>query len=137
MKTSEIILDVVNAFSLSFKSLDLRTAAVRADNEWTNVITSIFFSNKSPEDVRTEQRKISADLRSISDGDFSFCFVGYPFNQLSQFFQQINQGRVTIGRKSINIRTKDNEGSNLFLDYGLVQICYRKGKLEEDFRYWA
>lgn len=84
---------VLQAFSSAFRSIDLRIAAVDHEGQFTNVITSMFFSYKSPEELELEQGKLRATMPS---GDFLILLLGFPFAGASDLFRQLGKGKLKI-----------------------------------------
>lgn len=100
--------EIVGSLSQSFRSLDIRTVAVRADNQWENVVTSLFFSNEPPTDVLAAQKNLLGRLSHVaSSRNFALAFFGWPFSRLSGFFQQIIKGSVSMGLESVKFRSFD------------------------------
>jgi len=98
----ETIFQVVQAFSPSFKSIDLRVVAVKPEDQWKNVIASVFLSNKSQKEVQSNQQQERDKLSST--GKFRILFACYPFKRLSNLFKQVEKGEVEINRGPITFR---------------------------------
>jgi hypothetical protein len=78
--------DVVRAFSSAFKSVDLRVVAVKPADQWINVITSMFLSSKSEEEVKSEQQQVRDKLPHTNK--FLFLLACYRFEELPSLFEQ-------------------------------------------------
>jgi len=55
------LLPVLKAFSPALKSIDVRTVAVcpASEEHWQNLVTSIFLSDKTVEEIKLEHKKLS------------------------------------------------------------------------------
>lgn len=92
--------EVVKAFYSSFKSIDLKTVAVRPENQWVNLITSIFLSSKAVKEINAEQEKLTESLPAGTD-KFDIFLACYPFKRLSYLFDQIRKGKIPFTRLPI------------------------------------
>jgi len=81
--------EVVQAFSLSFKIVDLRIVAVKPEDQWTNVITSIFLSTKSREEINSEQEEARDKLPRTDK--FRIFLDSCDIKQLRVLFEALNK----------------------------------------------
>lgn len=98
--------EVLQAFSPSFKSVDLRIVAVKPENQWINVITSIFLSNKSQEEVKFEQQQARDELPKNTD-KFCVLLTCYPSKSLPNLFKRFEKGEIMAYRIPIKFRGFD------------------------------
>ena len=93
---------VLDAFHSIFKSIDVRTVAVKPTDEesWQNLITTIVISEKTVEDVQKDQKKIP----HISNREFAIFSLALPFEY--SIFEQIKQGRITFKSSNENYYVK-------------------------------
>ena len=92
--------EVLRAFSPAFKSLDVRIVAVKLNGKWRNVITSIFPSWKSPEEVKSEQQQIKEMLKNT--GNFRIFLLCSFFKDYVSLFDQLEKGEIVVhGRAKI------------------------------------
>jgi len=94
--SSTTVSEVVQAFSTSFKTIDLRIVAVAPEDHWINVISSVFLSSKSQEEIKSEQQQAKDGLPKTNE--FCVFFVCYPFEKLYDLFEQIKKGEVRLYR---------------------------------------
>lgn len=89
------IYDVVQAFGSSFKSIDFRTIMVKPEDQWINVITSVFLANKSQEEIKSEHQQLK-DKLSINTSKFRFLPLCYSFKDgLELLLRQLMNGEVS------------------------------------------
>lgn len=55
---SETVSRVISGLGRYLKSIDIRTLAFRLEDEWINIVTSLFFSEKPIEKIREEHKKL-------------------------------------------------------------------------------
>jgi hypothetical protein len=60
--------EVVRAFSSSYETLDVRIVALRLEDKWINVITSIFLSGESEEKIESKQQQMRSEVPRGNDG---------------------------------------------------------------------
>jgi hypothetical protein len=101
-----ILFEAVEAFSSSFKSVDLRIVAVKPEDQWINVITSIFLSSKSKEETNVQQQQARDKLPQNTD-KFCVLLTCYLFKSLPTLFKQIQKGKITANRIPIKFREFD------------------------------
>lgn len=97
--------EVVEAFSSAFKSVDLRIVAVRPEDQWINVITSMFLSSKSEGEVKSVQQQAKDKLPSTNK--FRILLACYPFKSLPRLFTQFEKGEIQAYRIPIKFREID------------------------------
>ena len=105
--------EVVQAFSSSFKTVDLRIVAVAQEYKWINVITSMFLSNKSQEEIKSEQQQVKDRLPKTNE--FRVFLVCYPFEELYDLFEQFKKGEVRLYRTH-EIKFREFDPSELRVD---------------------
>ena len=105
--------EVVEAFSQSFKSVDLRIVAVAPEDHWINVISSMFLSSKSQEEIKSEQQQVKDRLPETNE--FRVFLVCYPFEELYNLFGQFMNGEVRLYRTH-EIKFREFEPSELRVD---------------------
>ena len=91
---------VVEAFSPSLKSVDLRVVAVKPEDHWINVITSMFLSCKSQEETKSEQQQAREKLPK-NTSNFRILLGCFPFERLPYIFERLKEGQIIIRRNSI------------------------------------
>jgi hypothetical protein len=95
---SDSLSSVLEAYIRALNSIDVRTVAVRSSpqDEWTNLITSIFVSAKSIEDVQAEHKAIP----KIMNERFAIFYKATANSKISPLtktiFEEINQGKITF-----------------------------------------
>ena len=99
---------VLESFKPALKSIDLRCVAVATPSEdyWQNLVTSIFFSDKTVDEVKNEQKTI----RKIRNNFFAIFYDAVPFNY--SVLGKIAEGQlriplVPIGGNTIQFRESD------------------------------
>ena len=97
--------EVVQAFSLSFKTVDLRIVAVKPEDQWTNVITSIFLSTKSREEINSEQEEARDKLPRTDK--FRIFLDSCDIKQLRVLFEAFNKEEIKVSNTLINFRELD------------------------------
>ena len=111
--------EVVEAFSQSFKSVDLRIVAVAPEDHWINVVSSVFLSSKSQEEIKSEQLQAKDKLPETNE--FRVFLVCYPFEKLYDLFEQFKKGEVRLYRThEIKFRKFDPfelRASSIVLDF--------------------
>ncbi|MCW4024531.1 MAG: hypothetical protein NWF01_05800 [Candidatus Bathyarchaeota archaeon] len=75
---SDKLLSVLNVFQPLLNSIDIRTVAIRnpSNNIWTNLLTSVFVTNKTVETVLVEHER----LPTIRNNDFMLLFRAEAFD---------------------------------------------------------
>ena len=86
--------EVVEAFSAAFKSVDLRIVAVKPEDHWVNVITSLFLSSRSQEEIESEQQQTRDKLPNTDK--FRVFLASLHFNQLQILFESFKKGRIRV-----------------------------------------
>ena len=108
--------EVVEAFSSSFKSVDLRIVAVKPEDQWINVITSMFLCTESQEEIKSEQQQTRDELPRNTE-KFRVLLVCYRFEELPYLFEQLKKGKVTV--YGIPIKFRDFDPHALRVDWYL------------------
>jgi len=101
--------DVLEAFSPSLRSVDLRVVAVKPEKRWTNVIASMFLSCKSREEIESEQRRVREKLLK-NTSDFCILLGCFPFGMLPHIFERFKCGEIRIRQTQINFKIIDPYG---------------------------
>jgi hypothetical protein len=102
--SSLTVSDVLEAFSPSLRSADLRVVAVKPEKHWINVITSMFLSCKSREEIESEQKQVRGKLLKDTS-NFRILLGCFPFQMLPSVFEGFKSGEILIRR----MRTKFKE----------------------------
>lgn len=123
--------EVVKAFCSSFKSIDLKTVAVRPENQWVNLITSIFLSSKAPEEIDAKQEKLIKKLPEKTD-KFGFFLSCYDIKKLSYLFGQISKGKIPTTRISIKFQDITAIKCREINPYELKAVNYIPSHLKEN-----
>jgi len=89
--------EVVKAFYSSLRTIDLRAVAVKPEKHWVNLVTSIFLSSKTREELSAEQDRLIENLPENTD-KFGFFLGSYGVEHLQYLSGQIRQGRFTATR---------------------------------------
>jgi hypothetical protein len=89
---------VLEAFKPALKSIDVRIIAVALPNEeWQNLVTVIFLSNKTVEETKVEQESIP----SVQNDYFAIFCDALPFNYL--IFGKIANGEIRFPLSSFSV----------------------------------
>lgn len=88
---------ILSIFQNCFNSIDLRTVAVKPTKEpsWINLATSVFFSEKSVEEVEIEQTK----KPTIYNNQFAIFYKALPFDIST--IEQMSNGQVVFNNGSV------------------------------------
>ena len=100
------ISDVVEAFSSSLKSVDLRVVAVKPKDDWINVITSMFLHCKLQEETKSEQQQVKDKLPK-NTSNFRILLGCFPFEMLPHVFERFKSGEIMIRRMPIKFAEID------------------------------
>jgi hypothetical protein len=102
---------VLEAFKPALASIDLRCVAVSPPSEeyWQNLVTSIFLSDRTVDEVKSEQKAIPK-LRDTRNNSFEIFCDAVPFDY--SVFEKIGKGElkipvVPIGGNRIRFRKSD------------------------------
>jgi len=101
---------VLESFKPALKSIDLRCVAVSppSENYWRNLVTSIFFSDKTVDEVKNEQKAIPR----IRNNFFAIFYDAVPFDYY--VLEKITEGQLRIpvvrGGNRIQFRKSDPFG---------------------------
>ena len=101
-----IVYDVLEAFSPSLRSVDLRVVAVKPEKHWTNVITSMFLSCKSQEEIESEQQQVRDKLPK-NTSNFCILLGCFRFQMLPRVFERFKSGEILIRRMRIKFKEID------------------------------
>ena len=87
------LFSVMQALSPALKSINVRTIAITPEStdEWQNLITSIFLTEKSVDQVRKQQQNMPTFRNKKND--FAFFQNAYSFDN-SSFFEELVKGEV-------------------------------------------
>ena len=107
--SSLTVSDVLEAFSSSLRSVDLRVVAVKPERRWTNVITSMFLSCKSREEIESEQKQVRDKLLKDTN-NFRILLDCFPFQMLPSVFEGFKSGEILIRRMRIEFKEIDPYG---------------------------
>jgi len=135
---------VLEAFKPALKSIDVRTVAVCPPSEehWQNLVTAIFLSDKTVEEIKAEQEKIP----QVRNNHFAIFFDAIPFNYL--IFDKISNGEIRFPLSSFGThRIKSREFDPLALKVTSTQewvngsLCHSlkavdQGVLEDRKNLW-
>jgi len=101
---------VLESFKPALKSIDLRCVAVTTPSEdyWQNLVTSIFFSNKTVDEVKNGQKTIP----QVHNNYFGLFYDAVPFNDWYDVLGKIMKGILKIpiapfGTNRIQFRKSD------------------------------
>lgn len=97
--------EILQAFSPAFKSIDVRIVAVKLEDQWRNVITSVFLSFKSQEEIKSEQQQVRETLPETD----KFCILldCYSFDSISDLFNQIKKAEIEMHGRVIRFQPFD------------------------------
>ena len=105
------VAEALQAFSPAFKSIDLRIVAVKLEEEWRNVIASMFLSSKSQKEIKSEQQQLRGKLPKTDK--FSILLDCYPFDSISDLFKQIEKGEIETNGNLIKFHPFDPSKSRI------------------------
>ncbi len=85
----------IEALGGSFNSVDLRIAAVKRE-QWTPVLSSVYFSNEPPAKVTEEHDSIRKRMKNFVTKEFAFFFQSYPYEEWAQVAGKFAEGNIDI-----------------------------------------
>jgi hypothetical protein len=100
-----MVSEVVKAFSPAFNSVDLRIVAVKPEDRWINVITSIRLSTKSREEINSEQEEARDKLPRTDK--FRIFLDSCDIKQLRILFEAFNEEEIKVSNTLIKFRGLD------------------------------
>jgi hypothetical protein len=101
---------VLDAFEPALKSIDVRTIAVRPVSQiapWTNLITLIFISEKTIDEVEAEHKT----LPQVKNEQFSVFLKVAPFSR--DIFDEIQRGLITFATPNGFVKVESREADLL------------------------
>lgn len=98
--------DFVDWMNEVYKSIDLRVATGRIDEEWFNALTVIRFSNQERKTAKARFNEIDSRIGEIKTDNFRILNHVFDFEELYELSSQFQQGKLRFNDLEINYGRK-------------------------------
>jgi len=106
------IAEVVSVVGETLSSIDIRTASVRIDDKWLNVMTVVRLSSDSPATASAGVEETWGKHGAVRTNEFRIDYRVLPFEEWDNLLGEFNQGKLGFSETEVEFgRTVDVAGS--------------------------
>ncbi len=88
-------------FGATYRTLDIRSAAVKQGDKWANVYAVIRLTYEQPAVAAERLRRLERDHGAVRTESFRILLGLRPFSELGEFWEDLALGRLCVGGEEI------------------------------------
>lgn len=104
--TDATLSDVIREMKDVYRSIDIRAAIGRQDEEWLNILTVIRFSQETTDELRTRHESQEARLKTVSTQRLKILKNVFSITEWDQIRAQLSEGTILINGTKIGFDDK-------------------------------
>ena|SRR3989442_7079402 len=89
--------EMIKTFGATYRSIDIRSAAVRQGERWASVYAVVRLSHEEPAQAETRLRKLERDHGAVRTEMFRVLLGQRPFSDWGEFCGELACGRMHVG----------------------------------------
>jgi len=90
-------------FGATYRTLDIRSAAVKQGDKWANVYAVIRLTYEQPAVAAERLRRLERDHGAVRTESFRILLGLRPFSELSEFWEDLTLGRLCVGGEEVRL----------------------------------
>lgn len=103
MNVQVSVAELIEAFGGTYKSIDVRIAAMKEEGSWVNLVTLVRLSHEGQTATATRHQLIEQRFPRIRTEHFRIDLVALPFSQWESFCSDVSSGTVPANEESIRL----------------------------------
>lgn len=96
--------ELISVLGKTYRTIDVRTAAIREDAVWLNAVTVIRLTYEHPGDAGTRLRKLLQRYTSVATEHFKIVLEALPFADWGALSHDVANGQLCVGDIVIRLR---------------------------------
>lgn len=118
--------EMIKMFGETYRTLDIRSAAVKQGDKWANVYAVIRLTYEETAVAAARLQRLERDHRTVRTESFRILLGLRPFSELGEFWKDLGLGRLRIGGEEVRLAQPlgvilDRERAYLQPDYSGVR----------------
>ncbi len=116
--------EMISTFGATYRTIDIRSAAVRQAEKWANVYAVVRLSYEEPDVAAKRLRGLERDHGSVRTGSFRILLGQRPFSELDEFWLDLAHGTLHVAGMEVRLAQPLNLGQEyayLGTDYNAVR----------------
>src|SRR6266852_4673743 len=118
--------EMTEMFSATYRTLDIRSAAVKQGDKWANVYAVIRMTYEEPAVAAERLHRLEKNHGTARSESFRILLGLRPFSELGEFWEDLGLGRLCVGDEEVRLAQPlgvmlDRERSYLQPDYSSIR----------------
>jgi hypothetical protein len=97
------VTELIEAFAGTYKSIDVRTAAMKEEDSWVNALAVVRLSHEEPEAAARRLQLVQQRFLRVQTEHFRVNLVTLPFTEWGKFCSGVGAGFLRLNEESINL----------------------------------
>src|SRR6266849_9001179 len=95
--------EMIKMFGATYRTLDIRSAAVKQGDKWANVYAVIRLTYEQPAVAAERLRRLERDHGAVRTESFRILLGLRPFSELGEFWEDLALGRLCVGGEEVRL----------------------------------
>ena len=96
--------DMILHFGVTYRTIDIRTVAIRSEAIWKNVYTVIRFTYEAPAEAERRVRKLEQVYGTVRTKSFRVTLDARPFSDWSRIQKQLESDKLRVGNTGVTFQ---------------------------------